>query len=59
VRQTELTRQIADTEERRIIHRGLGEVAAHIYTEVMIPIVRQYPDLDPIRDKSGPGFGKI
>jgi len=48
---TELTKRISDVEERKLIRRGLGEIGGHIFTEIMLPIIRQYPDLDPTKEK--------
>lgn len=47
---TELTDQITDVVERKTILRGLGEVGGRIFTDLMIPLIRQYPDLDPTKD---------
>ena len=49
----ELTKQMVDAEERVAFRKGIGEVVGSVYTEVMIPLIRQYPDLDPDRE-SGP-----
>jgi hypothetical protein len=49
---TEIAKQIADLEERKLIHRGLGDVVGRIFTDIMVPIIRQYPDLDPTRKES-------
>ena len=46
----ELVEQIADEHEMRRFRKGLGELMGHIYTDLMIPILRQYPDLDPDKD---------
>jgi hypothetical protein len=48
---TELTRDIADPDERRRIRRELGQLILQIHANLTLPIVRQYPDLDPERDK--------
>lgn len=44
--------QIIDEDERKNFLKILGRFMGNIYTELMIPIIRQYPDLDP--DKSAP-----
>src|SRR5438128_1815110 len=44
---TQLIDQIASKDERRQFRRGLGEVMDQIYIDLMRPIIRQYPDLDP------------
>ena len=46
----ELVEQIPDEDERKRFRKGLGEMMGHIYTDLMIPILRQYPDLDPDKD---------
>lgn len=46
----ELVEQIADKDEMRRYRKGLGELMGHIYTDLMMPILRQYPDLDPDKD---------
>lgn len=46
-RATELTEKIADPEERKAVRRGIGELTLRAYTDLIRPIVRQYPDLDP------------
>lgn len=46
-RATELTEKITDPEERKAVRRGIGELTLQAYTDLIRPIVRQYPDLDP------------
>jgi len=48
-----LTETMADTEERRAVRRALGEITARAYTDLIRPIVRQFPDLDPEKSRSG------
>lgn len=48
-----LTETIADTEERRAVRRALGDITARAYTDLIRPIVRQFPDLDPEKLRSG------
>jgi len=48
----QLIDQIASEDERRQFRRGLGEVMNQIYIDLMRPIIRQYPDLDPDKEKS-------
>ncbi|WP_020177445.1 hypothetical protein [Methylopila sp. M107] len=36
--------------ERDELRRAFGNVMGLIYTDVMIPAIRQYPELDPDRD---------
>ncbi|MBI3900351.1 MAG: nuclear receptor NHR-99 [Gammaproteobacteria bacterium] len=47
---TSLANNIADKDEQSAVRREIGKVMGRIYTELMTPIIRQYPDLDP--DKS-------
>lgn len=44
---TALSRELADPEEQKAVRRVIGEVTGRIYTDLMVPIIRQYPDLDP------------
>jgi hypothetical protein len=46
---TELTAQISDLDERKAIRRAIAEITATAYSELLVPILRQYPDLDPER----------
>jgi len=47
---TELTGEITDERERKDFRRPLGEIGVRLYT-AMLPIIRQYPDLDPDKDE--------
>ena len=47
---TILSDKIENKEERSLVRRGVGGVTSKIYIELMRPIIRQYPDLDPDRD---------
>ena len=47
---TELTSEIEDENERKLIRKGIGEIGGRIYTDLMRPIIRQYPDLDPDKE---------
>lgn len=49
---TELTDQIPDTEERKAVRRAIAEITGTAYSELILPIVRQYPDLDPERSEA-------
>jgi hypothetical protein len=46
-----LSDQITDPEEKAAFRRALGDLMGHIYGQLMIPILRPYPDLDPDKDK--------
>lgn len=51
-RATELIAEISSQEEQRALRRGLAQSITTLDTQVMIPIIRQYPDLDPDKVKS-------
>jgi hypothetical protein len=40
---------LADAEEQRRLRRPLGELMQSIYLELMRPIVKEHPELDPDR----------
>lgn len=42
-----LINQISNADEQRLLRRGLGGVIISIYTDLMRPIIKQYPELDP------------
>jgi hypothetical protein len=42
-----LTEQIANEDERRDFRRRLAQIMGDIYPDLLTPIIRQYPDLDP------------
>ena len=42
-----LTEQITDEDERRDFRRRLAQIMGDIYPDLLTPIIRQYPDLDP------------
>lgn len=46
-----LVDKIPNKEEQKEFRRGLGEIVGRIYTDLMLPITRQYPDLDPEKRK--------
>ena len=46
-----LVNQIPNKEEQKEFRRGIGEIVGRIYTDLMLPIIRQYPDLDPEKRK--------
>jgi len=43
----DLTNQIVNDEERRVLREHLGEIIHRMGYELVMHIVRQYPDLDP------------
>lgn len=42
-----ITEQIKNEEERIKFRRGVAEIMGRIYTDLELPIIRQYPELDP------------
>jgi hypothetical protein len=46
---TEATRNIGSQEEQESVRRTIGRVMDTVYVDLMRPIIRQYPDLDPDR----------
>ncbi len=53
---TELTDQMTDESEARAVRRGLAEILTRI-DDVIRPVVRQFPDLDP--DKNEPWYREM
>lgn len=49
---TLLTNQIPDEVERKRFRRAIGTIMNEVYTNLMMPIVRQYPELDPDSNKT-------
>lgn len=45
----EIVERVADEGDRATLRRGVAEVMARVYTDLQLPIIRQYPDLDPDR----------
>ena len=41
-----LSNKIADDQERTTFRRNLAEIIV-LYTDMLMPVVHQYPDLDP------------
>jgi hypothetical protein len=44
-----LSREIVDEEERRAFRRKLAQIIG-LYMDLLVSVVRQYPDLDPHPD---------
>ena len=38
---------IADEEERKQFRRAIAEIAGRVYIDLIMPIEKQYPDLNP------------
>jgi hypothetical protein len=49
-----LIEQISDEVERKQFRRGIAEVIARIYSDLMIPIERQFPELGPDHSNETP-----
>ncbi|CAN5755766.1 hypothetical protein BH11PSE3_BH11PSE3_01390 [soil metagenome] len=48
-----LSNKIASEEEQRAVREMLSKIVA-LYTELLMSIVYQYPELDPDRSSDGP-----
>jgi hypothetical protein len=46
-RATAAAMEIAHQDEREAMLRAIGSVMDIVYADLMLPITRQYPDLDP------------
>jgi len=42
-----IAREIADPKQRDQTRKALAEASGHIYAEIMMPLIREYPELDP------------
>jgi DNA-binding transcriptional LysR family regulator len=43
----DLINQLESKEEREQFRRGMSGMLADVYTELMRPLIRQFPELDP------------
>jgi hypothetical protein len=39
--------QVSNDDERKRLRRPLGDLMGLVYTDLMLPILREYPELDP------------
>lgn len=46
---TALTAHISDKAEQEVLRRAVANVMQVVYIDLMRPIIKQYPDLDPDR----------
>jgi hypothetical protein len=46
-----IRKTISDAEERSALLRPIGEMYADIWFQLMLPVVRKHPDLDPDGDR--------
>ena len=44
---TELSFEVVDVEEQRALRRAIAETTGTVYEQIILPIIRQFPDLDP------------
>ena len=44
--------KIPDAEIKQQYVKALGNLIGGVYADVMVPIIREYPDLDPLRPAS-------
>jgi hypothetical protein len=45
-----ISEKIETKEERDPVRRAIGDLVLNIYSNLMRPIIRQYPDLDPDKE---------
>jgi hypothetical protein len=45
--------QITNEEEQASFRRSIGEIMNAVYVDLMRPIIKQYPDLDPDKEDIG------
>ena len=50
---TEVTTQIADKEEQASFRRSIAEIMNTVYVDLMRPIIKQFPDLNPDKEDIG------
>ena len=43
----DLVAEIADPEEKAAFHRAAGDLMGLVFARLMVPVLRQCPDLDP------------
>jgi len=48
---TDLTSKINDVIEKKAVRKVIGEITGRIYTDFMMPVIKQYPDLDPDKNE--------
>ena len=46
----EAIEQISDVDEKKRFRKEIAEIVAVTYTNLTIPVVKQYPELDPLKD---------
>jgi hypothetical protein len=44
---TDIINHIESEEEQKSLRRPIGQIIGKTYTDLMIPIIKEYPDLDP------------
>jgi len=48
-RATEVAKRLTDQTEREAVLRSIGSIMNIVYVELMRPIIKQHPELDPDR----------
>ncbi len=46
----EAIEQISDQDEKRRFRKEIAEIIAITYTNLTVPVTKQYPELDPLKD---------
>ena len=53
-----IVREVKDDNERRRLLKCLGLVMAELNAEIVMPIINQYPEMDPDRPKGLDSIGR-
>lgn len=48
---TDIISQESDSDEQRRLRAPLGRIMTALYTDLQLPIIQAYPDLDPDRPR--------
>jgi len=46
----EAIEQISNREERKLFRKEIAEIIAATYTKLTLPVAKQYPELDPLKE---------
>ena len=44
---THIIGALPDSDEQKRLRRPVGEIGASLYVDLIVPLLKQYPDLDP------------
>jgi len=44
---SDLVAEIADPDEKAAFNQAVGDLMGLVFARLMVPVLRQYPDLDP------------